>query len=959
MKPHERILAQAVRTPDRVALIADGVTLTLSEIVRRTIPAGNDGPRVVASAPRNVEMVLQVLSALRAGAAYVPIDPAWPEERQRLVREEIAAHDAAGAFCVLYTSGSTGRPKGVVIEHAAIESRLAWGEEMFPFEPGEVVAARTPLGFVDSIAELFGPLACGVPVVVLDHDRDATAMIAALAAAGATRVTMVPSMLATLLAVAPDLGARLPRLRWWFVGGEPIPLAVVAAFRAAAPGRKLVNLYGATEVSGDGTAYDFDELPDGLVHAPIGRALRGCTARVVDDEIVLGGVCLARGYLGQPALTADRFVTLDGERVYRTGDLGRVLPGGDLQYLGRLDTLVKIRGVRVELGEVEAALAAVPGVTAAAAFAREVRAGERALVAWYEGPARPAEIRAALATRVPAHVIPDLLIAGALPRNSSGKLDRRALAVRAVEPEAGAPPEGDTERALAAIWADAIGVAAVGRDVSFHDLGGTSLAAVRIAVAIREQLGAPVAFAAIYAHPTVEALARHVATLGRGARVRPWTASASPPPDELPLTDHQFPFWLFRALSGVVSVVTDVFALTPAADPTDVSRAFSEAVAHFDTLWTSLPRWRPVQRVRERPSYRFGHSGRLLGVRDLRGSVRDPDTLLQAEVDATSDPAFDVERPPLVRARLVWLPGGEQRLVVTVPHVIADMSAMELLRAAIERRLAGVALVAPRARMDELVAWQRAIDPGEDAAHWPGGPSWTELPQRLFTGRGERAWSRAILDRAREDALAAEARQRGVSLSVMVIARIRAAIERLGARDPTLLLMVEHRDRPELAGVFTALASLMPCRAATPEAIHRELLDGRGRAGAIMRRPTWFHDGWPRATRAATRPLGVLGEWLRALVPWPGTPRHHVLVCVNVMPEVTQPTPPSPGRIAVTRRRDLPLMLRPGDLVVGADPLLARTLHAHVTRPDHGAIEVSFYGGALGPAALDELASYV
>jgi len=971
---HDAVRAAAVRSPDSIAVIARDATLTHAALRSRVHAVADAlrrvgvGPeaRVGVSVPRTSELVVGILGVLEAGGAYVPIDPAWPEERARLVRDDAGltaivgpgmtiargarhAHAAESrrAFCVLYTSGSTGRPKGVVIEHAAIANRLVWGAQAWPFARGEVVGARTPLGFVDSIAELFGPLACGVPVLVLDQDRDPIAMLAALAAANATRVTMVPSMLATLIAVVPELGARVPSLRWWFVGGEPIPPSVVAAFRRAAPGRKLVNLYGATEVSGDGTAYDFDHhLPDGLVQAPIGVAIGGCTARILDEalrevpdgqagEVVIGGVCVARGYLGQPARTAERFVDRDGERVYRTGDRGRRMPSGDLQYLGRLDTQVKIRGARVELGEVEAAMVAVPGVTTAIACAREVRPGERTLVGWYEGALSPAELRAALAARVPLHVIPDRLIATeTLPRNPSGKLDRRALEAWPLD-AGGAQPRDDRERALAAILEDALGVAPIGRDRSFHDLGGTSLVAVRIAVAIREQLGAPVALAAIYAHPTIAALAAHVATLGGAARTRPLVIAGTPLPAELPLTDQQAPFWWFRALTGDVSVVTEVLAVTPAVEPARLADAVADAARGIDALWMAMPRWRPVQRPRPR--------GRAaMEVRDLRAQ---PGAELQPEIDAVASAPFDLDAPPHLRARLVWLPGGDQRLIVVVPHVIADMSAMELLRAAIERALAGTPAPRPGADLRDLVTWQRGLAPDADDA-WLRAPSWTRLPARLFTGRGRRGWSRAVIAAELEAGLIAASRRRGVSLPITLIAAIHAAVTRLGATDPRMLLMIEHRDRPELAGLFTTLASMMPCHVRSSDDLDalvrdvaRAILEGRERADTIMRRPRW-----------------LLRAYLGALASWPRGDRR-VLVCVNVMPEVTRPTPASPGPIALTACRELPHLLRPDDLVVGKDALLARTLQLHVTRAPE--LAVNLYGGGLGPEALDELAAHI
>jgi non-ribosomal peptide synthetase component F len=268
---------------------------------------------------------------------------------------------------VLYTSGSTGQPKGVIGLHGATTNRLRWQQDVYPFAPGEVASARTTLGFVDSVAEIFAPLAFGVPLVMIGGaaQRDPALAIAELAANAATRIVLVPSLLATMLEVMPDLSRRAPTLRTWFVGGEPVPVALVERFRRTLPGCKLINIYGATETTADATYFDFDAMPDGLATSPIGIPLPGVHARILDaelrevphgatGEICISGACLARGYHARPELTEERFVPNpfpEGGRLYHTRDLGRRLATGDLQYLGRLDQLVKIRGIRVELGD--------------------------------------------------------------------------------------------------------------------------------------------------------------------------------------------------------------------------------------------------------------------------------------------------------------------------------------------------------------------------------------------------------------------------------------------------------------------------------------------------------------------------------------------------------------------------------------------------------------------------------
>jgi amino acid adenylation domain-containing protein len=968
---HELLAAQAARAPEAVA-IRDGerciTQRVLAERAGRVAGAlaaagvGCETPVGVCCAP-SIDQIVGVLGVLAAGGAYVPLDPEHPAERTDRVladarppvvvtREWIAAAavgdvpraraGADGAIYIIYTSGSTGVPKGVVGLNRAIVNRLAWGEAAFPWAAGEVACARTPLGFVDSVAEIFAPLAAGVPLVMIDAEarRDPTQLVARLAAAGVTRIVVVPALLATLFELYPDLGARLPALRLWFVGGEPVPVALVERFSRALPGRRLINIYGATEVSGDATYYDFAALPPGLASSPIGVPLPGATVRILDDElretdlgeVCVAGACLARGYHGKPALTAERFVANpfpEGGRLYRMGDLGRRLPSGDVQYLGRRDQLVKIRGMRVELGEVEAHVLAQPEVAHACAVARDDGHGSRMLVAFYSGRARPAELRAQLAARLPAYLVPGQLVQlDELPRNASGKIDRRALDERPVAIPRSEPPASELERRVARAWEDVLEQRPIGRTHDFFELGGTSLTAVRVIARLRDELALAIPLAAIFEHPTLAALAAHLATVAPAARLERFAVTRAPVPAELPLSHYQYPFWLFRALTGDTSVVCDVFGFARPVDVPRLERAFAATVAAFDTLWMRYPRYRAVQQLQPRRAC----SLELAAVPDLAAAAA-----------AHSVRRFELARPPHVHARLVQLPGGEQRLLVAMPHVAVDMTGMELFRARLEREYMGESPAIDGASIADLVAWEQRA-PAElaaDAAYWRGvtpGHAWNRIPAQLFAHRrGVRALGRCEVPAAQPVAL---------------IHAISAALCRvLACDDLTLLLMIEKRDRGPLRSLFTTLAAPMPVRVRAGMAsaeLQQQLIASYQHSDHMMRVPTLWNDSWRAAPRWLRRSLAA--RYLLAIVPPPGR-RNELMICVNILPEVVEPE-----GVEIVRRRTIDLILRPNDLVIGADRFFDRTLQIHVTR-EAGQIVVNVYGGALAPPVLDAIAA--
>ncbi len=559
------IEASMTATPDAPALVFGGETLTYraldtrSRALAQALHArGAGADTVVAVAlPRSIELVVGQVAVLRAGAAYLPMDLAHPlERRARILRSAqpvaLLAHADHGidwpddALCfaprdwpqsadggalpsvdpqhaayVIYTSGSTGEPKGVVVEHRAIVNRLEWMRTHYGIDASDRILQKTPATFDVSVWEFFLPLLAGATLVIAPPDahRDPVAIARLIRAAGITTLHFVPSMLAAFLA-APD--ARGLTVRRVFVSGEALDADLRDRFHATLDA-ELHNLYGPTEAAVD-VSYWPAGADDTARPVPIGFPVWNTRLYVLDaqlrplppgvaGDLYLGGVQLARGYLGRDDLTAERFLAdphRPGQRLYRTGDLARWRDDGAVEFLGRSDHQVKLRGLRIELGEIEAAIVASGLASQAAVIVREDRAGDRRLVAYLQPSADfdAVALRASVAAQVPDYMVPSAFVALAdWPVTANGKLDRDALPVPAFEAGAFVAPRTPTETALAALFADALGVARVGADGDFFALGGDSLLAVHLLLAIQQRFGRDPGLGALFATPTVEGLA--------------------------------------------------------------------------------------------------------------------------------------------------------------------------------------------------------------------------------------------------------------------------------------------------------------------------------------------------------------------------------------------------------------------------------------------------------------------
>jgi amino acid adenylation domain-containing protein len=577
---HELFEAQARRTPAAPAVIADDEVISYSELdgqanrlAHHLLEQGAGvESRVAVCMRRSPALVVTLLAVLKAGAVYVPLDPAYPAERAVLMLTDSAATllvtdasatsrpvpdhvrvvpyaldvtqnepttkpqtvlDSGNLAYVFFTSGSTGQPKAVMVSHRAIRNHTVWFQETFRLGERDRLLHKTPIGFDPSVTEFMAPLIAGAQLVLApDHvHRDPASLVNTLIDREITVLQVVPTLLALLLDQR-----RLPEcrsLRLLVCGGEALPTDLIVRARALLPAR-VHNLYGPTETAIDVTWLDATEPTDGHV-APIGRPITGTRVHVLDadlrpvppgetGELYIGGVALARGYLGRPDLTAERFVPdpfAASSRLYRTGDLGRYLPDGAVEFAGRVDQQLKIHGVRVEPGEIEALLREHPAVDDAAVVAQAGPTGDDRLVAYVaagdpDSRELPDEIRAYLADRLPSYLVPAAVnVHDALPRTGSGKLDRRALS--ACQDEAGtlvtaefAAPRTPLEKEIADAFAGMLGVERIGINDRLFDQGADSLTVARLGTHVMNTYNVDLPLFLLFSVATVAGVAETV-----------------------------------------------------------------------------------------------------------------------------------------------------------------------------------------------------------------------------------------------------------------------------------------------------------------------------------------------------------------------------------------------------------------------------------------------------------------
>jgi amino acid adenylation domain-containing protein len=736
---HEHVEAQVRRSPDAVAVVDEQQQITYAELNDRsealarhlrTMGVVPDRP-VAVCLERSVEMVIAILAVIKAGGAYVPIDPADPIDRVdrqlddagvsvilttqaqagllplrrsrrfvcldqplpqgfRAPRDQPKTKiDGDNLAYVIYTSGSTGRPKGVMNTHAGVCNRLLWMQARYELGPHDRVLQKTPYTFDVSVWEFFWPLMCGSMLVLArpGGHRDPSYLVDHIVREQITVAHFVPSMLKAFL--QHPLAHTCISLRDVMASGEALDAGTrslwFSRFRAG-----LHNLYGPTEAAIDVSHWTCaSDQHDTSV--PIGHPIANTRLYVVDEwgepvpvgtagELYIGGAGVARGYLGQPGLTAARFVpdpfsATPGARLYRTGDRVRWRADGELEFLGRLDHQVKVRGYRIELGEIEAVLGMQSGVGQAVAAVQPTARGDAQVVAYVvAAPGAVVEggaLRAALQRRLPEYMVPAVvLVLPALPLTPSGKVDRRALPVPeacASAPTAMTAPQTPVEEIVANIWADVLQVPSVGRDANFFELGGHSLLATQVVARLRRALGVEVSLRALFEAPTVARLAAHVPALRPGGPAAPpLVAGVRPTP--VPLSFAQQRLWFLDQWEPGTSAYNVPLAvrLTGPVSVPAVAASLELIAQRHEVLRTTFPvvDGAPVQAIAAQAAV-------PVSVVDLTGVGAGP-ALAQRWARREARRPFTLARGPLLRAVLLRLGPEEHVLVVTLHHIVSD-----------------------------------------------------------------------------------------------------------------------------------------------------------------------------------------------------------------------------------------------------------------------------------------------
>ncbi|MED4613161.1 plipastatin non-ribosomal peptide synthetase PpsC [Bacillus subtilis] len=867
---------QAAVTPERPAIRFSGGSLTYAELdmyasrlAAHLAARGVTNKSIVGVlSERSPDMLIAVLAVLKAGGAYLPLDPAYPKERlsymlkdsgasllltqpgcsapnfsgetlevdmTSLECEEVKRHVSAsvsdGSLAyVIYTSGSTGQPKGVAVEHRQAVSFLTGMQYQFPLSEDDIVMVKTSFSFDASVWQLFWWALSGASAYLLPPgwEKDSALIVQAIHQENVTTAHFIPAMLNSFLdqAEIERLSDRTS-LKRVFAGGEPLAPRTAARFASVLPQVSLIHGYGPTEATVDAAFYVLDPERDrDRLRIPIGKPVPGARLYVLDPhlavqpsgvagELYIAGAGVARGYLNRPALTEERFLEdpfYPGERMYKTGDVARWLPDGNVEFLGRTDDQVKIRGYRIEPGEIEAALRSIEGVREAAVTVR-TDSGEPELCAYVEGLQRN-EVRAQLERLLPGYMVPAYMIEmEQWPVTPSGKLDRNALPAPggAADAETYTAPRNVTEMKLSQLWEDVLKNGPVGIHDNFFDRGGHSLKATALVSRIAKEFDVQVPLKDVFAHPTVEGLAAVI----REGTDSPYEAIKPVEKQEIyPVSSAQKRIYVLQQLEdgGTGYNMPAVLELEGKLNLERMDRAFKELIKRHESLRTSFEQdagGDPVQRIHDEVPFTLQTT--VLGART------------EQEAAAAFIKPFDLSQAPLFRAQIVKVSDERHLLLVDMHHIISDGVSVNILIREFGELYNNRKLPALRIQYKDYAVWQEGFKTGD--AYKTQGAYWLkqlegELPVLDLPADHARPPVRSFagdkvsftLDQEVASDLHKLARENGSTLYMVLLAAYTAFLSRLSGQEDIIvgspIAGRPHKDLEPILGMFVNTLAL-------------------------------------------------------------------------------------------------------------------------------------------------------
>ena len=896
---HELLEEQAERTPGAVALVAGAESLTYDDLNRRANRLAHrlrelgvePESRVAVCLERSVESVVGLLGILKAGGAYLPLDPDYPADRLAFVihdarplvvltttdlRERLSP-SLAQLLCldeeserlsrrseenpgpiarpehlayVIYTSGSTGQPKGVLVEHRNFLHTMQSSRDLYNFAATDVVPCVAPFAFDISLFELMSPLLAGGCCLLVSNREMLDEAVTLRVLEQSTILHSAPGLMWQMIHVATRNGApeKFLHIREAFVGGDAVSPELLREMQLAFAGARVSVGYGPTEATIMCAHYPVP--PDHeVMHHMIGAPMNNVSLRLYDrygnlvpvgvpGELYVGGAGVSRGYLNRDELTAEKFVTIDGERFYRSGDVGRYLHDGNIIFLGRSDHQVKIRGFRIEPGEIENVLSRHEAVRKSVVVAHEDASGQKALVAYVtaeEGAeTTERELREHLREKLPEHMIPAAFVTlDTLPLTPLGKIDRKALPVpdfarHSVE-RFYLAPRNEVEAVLAGIWAEVLKTTRVGVEDNFFELGGHSLLATQVISRVRDAFGVETPLRAVFERPTPALLAVQIeAELRAGTGVGQAPLVPAKRDGALPLSFAQQRLWFLDQLepNNFIYNMPHVVRLDGKLDVDAMEAAFTEIVSRHEALRTTfvVENGQPLQVINPPQALRLP----VLDFRMLPEAQREAEVMHFAAEEVKRP--FDLSSGPLLRTYLLRVGDEAHVLLFTLHHIVCDGWSINLLiqevAALYQAFVAGQSSPLPELALQyaDFAVWQRQSLSGEalerQLAYWKeqlaGAPPVLDLPTdrprgAVQTHRG--SYFSFPIPALLIERLEALSRRESATLFMTTLAAWQTLIYRYsGQTDISVGTSIANRNRAEIEPLIGFFANMLVMR---------------------------------------------------------------------------------------------------------------------------------------------------